>query len=461
VANYVLTCKVDAPYLLQEGVAVADFPVLFKIPLANAANLFGTGETGDTVYWECEGEVLKHECVAIDADYAYFWVKLDLETDSEKIVNLHYGPLVDNNYEDKRAVWVNGGSIWHFHNGLTDTMGVSTGTKTGSLAYTTGAGKYYKGYYATTNTCGFTFTPIYLLGTTYTIMALGVYSPPLTLDGTNSLFLCCGSPTGYGFGLMRHSGVSGVYYAFSGSSLSDTQARIAGDIDYSQGFDKNFTCIRYGTGNNHIFVQDAKAITATYLSTCPASISCNTVGTHAYSLPFKMAELWIFTDSKALEWVYAMHRMYKNLSAYVEIGTEVDLGNLTDFTDEKVCCIANIVRQLEIYDYDFKKMVYEVGDKNALWRPPGSEGIYVWGKLEMRPLYGEDVSFVDNLYANDAYFYTFTDYLYDVHDKLVVEGVLYDIQAIQVNDAGRETIYKTLVLKRQPEYYACCVGVVS
>lgn len=126
-----------------------------------------------------------------------------------------------------------------------------------------------------------------------------------------------------------------------------------------------------------------------------------------------------------------------------------------------ICIIGNVVRQLTFHDYDFKKIIYEVGYNNALWRPPGSSGIYVWGKLEMRPLYGEDVSFVDNLYANDAYFYTFTDYTYDVHDKLDVEGVLYDIQAIQVHDAGRETIYKTLILKRQPEYYACCVGIVS
>ena len=144
-----------------------------------------------------------------------------------------------------------------------------------------------------------------------------------------------------------------------------------------------------------------------------------------------------------------------------------DVADITaEFTNPDVdsgivCVIGNVVRQLTFHDYDFKKIIYEVGYNNALWRPPGSSGIYVWGKLEMRPLYGEDVSFVDNLYANDAYFYTFTDYQYDVHDKLDVEGVLYDVQAIQVHDAGRETIYKTLILKRQPEYYACCVGIVS
>lgn len=145
-----------------------------------------------------------------------------------------------------------------------------------------------------------------------------------------------------------------------------------------------------------------------------------------------------------------------------------DVADITaEFTNPDVdsgiiCVIGNVVRQLAFHDYDFKKIIYEVGYNNAYWRVPGtSGGIYVWGKLEMRPLYGEDVSFVDNLYANDAYFYTFTDYTYDIHDKLDVEGVLYDIQAIQVHDAGSETIYKTLVLKRQPEYYACCVGVVS
>jgi len=147
--------------------------------------------------------------------------------------------------------------------------------------------------------------------------------------------------------------------------------------------------------------------------------------------------------------------------------TFADVADITaEFTNPDVdsgiiCVIGNVVRQLSFHDYDFKKIIYEVGYNNAYWRVPGSSGIYVWGKLEMRPLYGEDVSFVDNLYANDAYFYTFTDYTYDIHDKLDVEGVLYDIQAIQVHDAGSETIYKTLVLKRQPEYYACCVGIVS
>lgn len=160
-------------------------------------------------------------------------------------------------------------------------------------------------------------------------------------------------------------------------------------------------------------------------------------------------------------------RVYKTVRTAPTIAF-ADVADITaEFTNPDVdsgiiCVIGNVVRQLAFHDYDFKKIIYEVGYNNAYWRVPGtSGGIYVWGKLEMRPLYGEDVSFVDNLYANDAYFYTFTDYQYDIHDKLDVEGVLYDIQAIQVHDAGRETIYKTLILKRQPEYYACCVGVVS
>jgi len=161
---------------------------------------------------------------------------------------------------------------------------------------------------------------------------------------------------------------------------------------------------------------------------------------------------------------------YLRIYRYASVAPTITFADVADITAEFtnpdvdsgiICVIGNVVRQLAFHDYDFKKIIYEVGYNNALWRPPGGSGIYVWGKLEMRPLYGEDVSFVDNLYANDAYFYTFTDYTYDIHDKLDVEGVLYDIQAIQVHDAGSETIYKTLILKRQPEYYACCVGVVS
>ena len=182
---------------------------------------------------------------------------------------------------------------------------------------------------------------------------------------------------------------------------------------------------------------------------------------HYYKFPYLMLTLIALNHPVTIHYIYA----YK----IPTIAPTIVFADVADITAEItnpdvdsgiICVIGNVVRQLTFHDYDFKKIIYEVGYNNALWRPPGGSGIYVWGKLEMRPLYGEDVSFVDNLYANDAYFYTFTDYGYDIHDKLDVEGVLYDIQAIQVHDAGSETIYKTLVLKRQPEYYACCVGIV-
>jgi len=185
--------------------------------------------------------------------------------------------------------------------------------------------------------------------------------------------------------------------------------------------------------------------------------------THSYKFPYLMLTLIALNHPVTIHYIYA----YK-IPVIAPTVTFAAVADITaEFTNPDVdsgiiCVIGNVVRQLAFHDYDFKKIIYEVGYNNAYWRVPGtSGGIYVWGKLEMRPLYGEDVSFVDNLYANDAYFYTFTDYQYDIHDKLDVEGVLYDIQAIQVHDAGRETIYKTLVLKRQPEYYACCVGIVS
>lgn len=456
VANYALIFTVDAPYLLEDGVDVSDFPVPVKIPIGIAPHLFGTGETGDTIYFESEGIVLKHECVGIEADYAYFWVKLDLSTSTKVIVTLHYGALVDNNYEDKRGVWVNAASIYHFHGNANDTMGIANGTaSSANVVYGTQYGMNYKGVYipsAEYIDCGAGVS----VTMPYTIMLFG-----RSLGNTP---IWWGYHTGNPYSFRAVTTYT-LYIETNGSA--NNAYFQAGLYTYPSNCYNLYTATKTITGNNLSLEYNLLAYTPTYAGTLVDTMLLSQFGRYYNGSGFTagngiyLAEAWIFSGEKSTYWKKAMHRMYRNPDAYIEYGTEVDLDNLTDFTDEKVCCIANIVRQLEIYDYDFKKMVYEVGDKNAYWRPPGSEGIYVWGKLEMRPLYGEDVSFVDNLYANDAYFYTFTDYTYDVHDKLVVEGVIYDIQAIQVHDAGRETIYKTLVLKRQPEYYACCVGVIS
>ena len=463
-ANYGLNILVDAPYLLEEGVDVDDFPVLVKIPLANAANLFGAGETGDTVYFASGGEVLKHECVAIDADYAYFWVKCDLETITKKLITLHYGALVDNNYEDKRGVWVNGVNIYHFHGNANDTMGLANGTPVdANVLFGTAYGVNYQGVYIPSGK-SISFSAM-TVGTPNTMLVWGT-----NLGGTRATWLGNTTISTYsGYCTGTYNGNYTFTYQPTTSSLSYAAANsVAVGANLTNNIPHQYTAVKYAAGSNLFFVYDTEIITTiTYYATVVDSFAYTHIGVGeksdvaANTTGQTMQELWVFSDAKSQYWIQAMYRMYNNLSVYVEIGTEVDLDSLTDITDEKVCCIANIVRQLEIYDYDFKKMVYEVGDKNAYWRPPGSEGVYVWGKLEMRPLYGEDVSFVDNLYANDAYFYTFTDYTYDIHDKLIVEGVIYDIQAIQVHDAGSETIYKTLVLKRQPEYYACCVGIVS
>ncbi len=456
-ANYGLTFTVDAPYLLQEGVDVDDFPVLVKIPIANTTNLYGTGETADTIYFECEGEILKHELIEITATYCIAWVKMNLEADSKKVVTLHYGALVDNNYEDKRGVWVNGSYIYHFNGNANDTMGNVNGVPVdANVLFGYAYGMNYQG--------------CYIPASKYITAALPAIAMPYTIIVCGGTVNYSGG-TGYPTYMLGGSTGNNILIAYNpvktpGSTLTFTADSNSATISLAPIpiNPQKVICISKAiTGNNLIVYVDSILSGVTYSSTL--GDSTQTIARLAdanQGTSVTLSEILIFTGAKSAYWQLAFTRMYRNPDAYIEYGTEVDLDNLTDFTDEKVCCIANIVRQLEIYDYDFKKMVYEVGAKNAYWRVPGSgEGIYVWGKLEMRPLYGEDVSFVDNLYANDAYFYTFTDYGYDIHDKLDVEGVLYDIQAIQVHDAGRETIYKTLVLKRQPEYYACCTGTVG
>ena len=442
---------------MQEGVDVDDFPVIVKIPIANTSNLYDKGETADTIYFESEGVQLKHELMEISATYCTAWVKMDLEADSKKVVTLHYGALVDNNYEDKRAVWVNAAHIFHFNGNANDTMGISDATASGIYGYGYEWGTHYQGLYLGAATAG-----LNRFGTLTKTIETPSSSIPFTY-----IFMGKVIPHTYNVSVIGTNAAPSLHVTTTYTSVFTFSSGTATTLPLSWNTPSIYTLTKSITGNYVNVTYNGQSQTVTLSSpsdatkAIPTTLATTQNGSYN-SGQIQYSELWIFTDAKSSYWLNAISRLYRNPDAYIEYGTEVDLDNLTDFTDEKVCCIANIVRQLEIYDYDFKKMVYEVGAKNAYWRVPGSgEGIYVWGKLEMRPLYGEDVSFVDNLYANDAYFYTFTDYQYDVHDKLDVEGVLYDIQAIQVHDAGSETIYKTLVLKRQPEYYACCVGVVS
>lgn len=246
----------------------------------------------------------------------------------------------------------------------------------------------------------------------------------------------------YGYGVMS--------YKDSNSSTTDAKicvANVATDVAETAGTTYTFkTICNQGSYTGYL----DEVLKGTYVA--------------SHQLP---TYLRIFTNTSSTQCTFSYIGIYKYCPTAMTIAFATVADITAEFTNPNmdsgiICVIGNVARQLAFHDYDFKKIIYEVGYNNAYWRVPGtSGGIYVWGKLEMRPLYGEDVSFVDNLYANDAYFYTFTDYTYDIHDKLDVEGVLYDIQAIQVHDAGSETIYKTLVLKRQPEYYACCVGVVS
>jgi hypothetical protein len=132
-----------------------------------------------------------------------------------------------------------------------------------------------------------------------------------------------------------------------------------------------------------------------------------------------------------------------------------------DVASEISACVGNVISQIHIYDVDFRNVMYEIGDFNATWRLPGTEGIQIWGIYQPRPVGDYYFPEMDNLGINDALFFTVTDYLVDIHDKIDIEGVRFDLQAIQVHPIADQKIYKMCVLKRQPEYYATCKGVVS
>jgi hypothetical protein len=452
VANYGLTFVVDAPYLLQEGVDVDDFPVIVKIPIANTTNLYGTGETADTIYFECEGEILKHELIEISATYCTAWVKMDLEADSKKVVTLHYGALVDNNYEDKRAVWVNGASVFHFNGDATDSMGILTATPTANVVYGTAYGTHYQGVYIPANHF-FTLSPAMAITMPFTIITFqktlgtATYNQFLghSVDGVTDIQLGLAAVIKYG---------SGAAYAKAGA---DTTIRPENMVVFQKTV----------TGNNLIVYINSILQTCAYTGTLADTHTISFIGLNyrssawRYTLDRWISELWIFTDAKSSYWLNALYRMYRNPDAYIEYGTEVDLDALTALEIDEVDCVANVTKQLGIYDVDFRNIMYEVGDFNATWRLPGTEGITIWGIYQPRPVGDYYFPEMDNLGINDALFFTVTDYLVDIHDKIDIEGVRFDLQAIQVHPIADQKIYKMCVLKRQPEYYATCTGTVS
>lgn len=452
-ANYGLTFTVDAPYLLKEGVDVDDFPVLVKIPIANTTNLYDTGETADTIYFESEGETLKHELIEINATYAIAWVKMDLEAATKKVVTLHYGALVDNNYEDKRGVWVNGVNIYHFNGNCLDTMGVNNGTPGAGCLYGYEYGEHYQGIYIPAAS-SITVTST-ILTMPYTVILVysnlnSAESHDIEYIGTDRIDYFGGS-TNASF-VRFYTGGTSNYLALGDSPNFQTQ----------QGM---YAFKKILTGNNlSVYLNgNTQTITATS-GTVADKFTYDEFGydfTYNSKARFTLAEMLIFNDGKSDYFICAFARMYNNPDAYIEYGMEVDLDDLTALDIDEADCVANVTKQLGIYDVDFRNIMYEIGDFNATWRLPGTEGITIWGIYQPRPVGDYYFPEMDNLGINDALFFTVTDYLVDIHDKIDIEGVRFDLQAIQVHPIADQKIYKMCVLKRQPEYYATCTGTVS
>lgn len=457
-ANYALTFTVNAPYLLKEGVDINDFPFLVKIPIANTTNLYGTGETADTIYFESEGVQLKHELIEINATYLIAWIKLDLEASTKKVITLHYGALEDNNYEDKRAVWVNATSVFHFNGGATDTMGVTTATPSANVVFGTQYGTHYQGVYIPT-THYISLSPAIIISIPFTIVT---FQKVFTAASNNALL---------------GSSVDGAAGAYIGGrpGFSTSAAAYGGSTNHygyapieTTNIPQNMVAFQKSvTGNNLIIYINTILQPITYTGTLTDTHSFTDINRTYYSSSWRagqnrnISELWIFTDAKSTYWLNAMYRMHNNPDAYIEYGTEVDLDSLTAADDIPVDCVANVTKQLGIYDVDFRNIMYEVGDFNATWRLPGTEGITIWGIYQPRPVGDYYFPEMDNLGINDALFFTVTDYLVDIHDKIDIEGVRFDLQAIQVHPIADQKIYKMCVLKRQPEYYATAKGVVS
>lgn len=457
VANYGLTFVVDAPYLLEEGVDLADFPVIVKIPIANTSNLYGTGETADTIYFESEGVQLKHELMEITATYCTAWVKMNLEAASKKVVTLHYGALVDNNYEDKRGVWVNATSVFHFNGDATDTMGITTATPSANVVFGTQYGTHYQGVYIPT-THYISLSPAIIVSIPFTIVTFqkvftaASYNPLLGSSVSLTAGACIGGRPGSADSAASYGGSNNNYGYASIETTNIPQNMVA--------FQKSVT------GNNLIIYIDTILQSITYSGTLTdthsfTDINRTNVGGWVAGQNRNISELWIFTDAKSTYWLNAMCRMHNNPDAYIEYGTEVDLDALTALDIDEADCVANVSKQLGIYDVDFRNIMYEIGDYNATWRLPGTEGITIWGIYQPRPVGDYYFPEMDNLGINDALFFTVTDYLVDIHDKIDIEGVRFDLQAIQVHPIADQKIYKMCVLKRQPEYYATAKGVVS
>jgi hypothetical protein len=456
VANYGLTFVVDAPYLLEEGVDVTDFPVIVKIPIANTTNLYDKGETADTIYFESEGVQLKHELMEITATYCTAWIKMDLEADSKKVVTLHYGALVDNNYEDKWGVWVNGSYIYHFNGNANDTMGNVDGVPVdANVLFGYAYGMNYQGCYIPASK--YITAALPAIAMPYTIIVCG---GTVNYSGGNSYpTYMLGGDTGNNILIANNPlATPGSTLTFITNSNSATISLAPIPIK-----PQKVICISKAiTGNNLIVYVDSILSGVTYTNTIGDSTKTIARLADAFQgTSVTLSEILIFTGAKSAYWQLAFTRMYRNPDAYIEYGTEVDLDALTALDIDEADCVANVSKQLGIYDVDFRNIMYEIGDYNATWRLPGTEGITIWGIYQPRPVGDYYFPEMDNLGINDALFFTVTDYLVDIHDKIDIEGVRFDLQAIQVHPIADQKIYKMCVLKRQPEYYATAKGVVS
>lgn len=467
--------------------------VFIVLDNVNAPYFFSSDRSSDRTFWfsyDTEGRSIIPYSI-VDKQTSKYTFLLNLDTSGPDIIYFHYARTEDGLSEKNVAVSTTV-TLPSIHNiyfpamqdvSLTDLLGNDTpATSYNGTIYTDGPIGSYRRYSGVSN-------EVHSLGNNptgspYTIITL------CKLDSTNSFKMGYAEWIySYWYGETLMTSVYGSHVTFSntqmgrywgtgGSGYSSLYYNVSPAVNgwALASYHKLGTPAFTVTKSNGSYVESngtGADGTATYRSgqTYSARFMSNSNGNISEG---RIAFVFLCTDTLPPIWAKVMGASifdtglqssfiyvdFQNSLLPPEASPPPPTIPLTTTPTYDVALVANLIQQSNINDVTFKTIIYNVGSYQNDWTVAGGSNVVnVWGYFEPM-LTGTYVSDNDNTDANDGRFFTFKEYMFQMHDKLTIRGIKYDVQAIQDRYIADNQIYKMLILKKQPIYYAACKGTV-
>jgi hypothetical protein len=314
--------KIDINASPNISADVANVPVLIKFNSTDHADLFDNGEDGDSVKFtsdEAGTTQLAHECVRFGEDDAIFYVKVDLDNDSQyTTIYFFYGTPSITGTESASSVWTNGKAIYHLENNANDSMGSYNGSVYGATYNPSGK---IGGCYNFDGSNDYIDLNDVDLPSTFTILTW--VDPDTTSSLKHILHKTSsnGASTNCNYKLYTYD--SKLY---SGGSTGGAESSSSTSV--STGW--QFVGATYnGTAIQTILngVADGNpANTATASTNYDASIG--RPGERSdYYFDGDIDEMWLFNDTKSADWIASTYNNVANYSTFVTIDGAVNVGN--------------------------------------------------------------------------------------------------------------------------------------